>query len=249
MAANALDRQLTQLEASRYRFGRHEAARVVKAAARLERCALPRSGIADPLPRGAAFPAGLSASPSRGARHRAHSEQFPQESGSLRKAGADMDDFDTFEISGIAGTEMEDTLSFDVARWLVKRMPGKVEIAWENYAPGASWAPPARASCPARRRLLCRGRHAVAPLAGSRCGQKGSDPAWLIQRFADLPLPPKQKAELYESLRVPCAGISELPITRTRNWKPVRNVFYHREPLISRSQVSLAGELASVHQN
>jgi hypothetical protein len=33
-------------------------------------------------------------------------------------------------------------------------------------------------------------------------------------------------------------------ITRTRNWKPVASVFYHSEPLISRSQVSLAGELA-----
>src|SRR5208337_3207012 len=33
-------------------------------------------------------------------------------------------------------------------------------------------------------------------------------------------------------------------ISRTRNWKPVRNVFYHDEPLISRSQVSLADELA-----
>ena len=47
-----------------------------------------------------------------------------------------MDDFEPIEVSGIAGTEMEDTLSFDVARWLIKRMPGKVEIAWENYEPG-----------------------------------------------------------------------------------------------------------------
>ena len=54
----------------------------------------------------------------------------------LRKAGADMDAFEPFEVSGIAGTQMEDTLSFDVARWLIKRMPSKVEIAWENYEPG-----------------------------------------------------------------------------------------------------------------
>src|ERR1039458_2248300 len=52
------------------------------------------------------------------------------------EAGADMDDFEPIEVSGIAGTEMEDTLSFDIASWLIKRMPGKVEIAWENYEPG-----------------------------------------------------------------------------------------------------------------
>src|SRR6266403_5246889 len=36
MAANTLDRQLTHLEACRYRFGRHESARVVKLLNRLD---------------------------------------------------------------------------------------------------------------------------------------------------------------------------------------------------------------------
>ena len=40
MAANALDRQLTQLEAFRYRFGRDEAARVVKLLKSARRSAL-----------------------------------------------------------------------------------------------------------------------------------------------------------------------------------------------------------------
>ena len=47
-----------------------------------------------------------------------------------------MDVFDPLEVSGIAGTRMEDTLSFDVAHWLVQHMPGKVEIAWDSYEPG-----------------------------------------------------------------------------------------------------------------
>ncbi len=42
----------------------------------------------------------------------------------LEKAGADMDDFDPLEVSGIAGTVMQDTLSFDLVRWLVDRVPG-----------------------------------------------------------------------------------------------------------------------------
>jgi hypothetical protein len=36
MATNALDHQLTQLEACRYRFGEHESARVVKLLQRLD---------------------------------------------------------------------------------------------------------------------------------------------------------------------------------------------------------------------
>ena len=80
-------------------------------------------------------------------------------------------------------------------------------------------------------------------------GRIGADPAWLIQRFSDLPIPPLQKAELYESLRAPLRwNLGNSSLTRTRNWKTVRSVYYHSEPdgtgLISRSQVSLAGELA-----
>ncbi len=58
-------------------------------------------------------------------------------------------------------------------------------------------------------------------------------------------LPNPQKAELYESLRIPLRwSLGNSPISRTRNWKPVRTIFYHRSPLISRSQVSIAEELA-----
>ena len=95
----------------------------------------------------------------------------------LRKAGADMDDFEPFEVSGIAGTQMEDTLSFDVARWLVNRMPGQVEIAWDNYEPGRELGQHRPAlHAPARRRCMRRGRHAVAPMAGDgAAGEKRHD--------------------------------------------------------------------------
>src|ERR1019366_10619680 len=53
------------------------------------------------------------------------------------------------------------------------------------------------------------------------------------------------KAELYESLRVPLRwNLKNSATARTRNWKPFPSVFYHNGPLISRSQVSLAAELA-----
>jgi len=50
----------------------------------------------------------------------------------------------------------------------------------------------------------------------------------------------------YESLRVPLRWtLGNSVISRTRNWRPGRSIFYHDQPLIRRSQVSLASELAS----
>ena len=246
MAANALDHQLSQLEASRYRFGRHEAASVVKLLNRLDaaRFADPASLIRfhEALLFLRAFPQGPAVV--RATERILNS--FHKRVEALRKAGADMDDFEPIEVSGIAGTEMEDTLSFDLASWLIQRMPGKVEIAWENYEPGRELGTTGPRFMP----LLEDDAYVEADTPWRRwletaTGKKGSDPAWLLQRFEHLPLPSQQKAELYESLRVPLRwNLENSVITRTRNWKRVPSVFYHSEPLISRSQVSLAGELA-----
>lgn len=250
MAAHAVDRQLIQLEACRYRFGRHEATRVVKLLNRLDaaRFADPASLIRfhEALLFLRAFPQG----PSVVRVTERIFNTFHKKVEALRKGGADMDDFDTFEVSGIAGTQMEDTLSFDVANWLIKRMPGKVEIAWENYEPERELGTTGPRFIP----LLEDDAYVEADTPWRRwleaAAGKKRVPAWLISRFERLPLPAAQQAELYESLRVPLRwSLENSVISRTRNWKPVRSVFYHRifyhtTPLISRSQVSLAAELA-----
>ena len=51
----------------------------------------------------------------------------------LRDHNADLSAFDDFDTSGIAGTTMQDILSFDVASWLARRIPSNVEIAWNDY--------------------------------------------------------------------------------------------------------------------
>jgi hypothetical protein len=245
MAPPSLDRQLSQLEASRYRFGANQAASVVRMLNRL-------SAVRSPDPASLirfheallflrAFPQGPAVV--RAAERILNS--FHKKVEALRKAGADINAFDTFEVSGIAGTQMEDTLSFDVASWLIKRLPGKVEIAWDNYEPGRELGTTGprfiplleddadvEADTPWRQWLEAVG------------GKKGATAAWLISRFAKLPLPPPQQAELYESLRVPLRwNLNNSVITRTRNLTPVLKIFYHPDSLISRSQVSLADEL------
>ena len=246
MSAKSLDRLLSQLETCRYRFGRHEAARVVKLLKRLDAARItdPASLIRfhEALLFLRAFPQGQTVVRATGR----ILNSFHKKVEALHKGGADMDDFEPIEVSGIAGTQMADTLSFDVARWLIERMPGKVEIAWENYEPGRELGTTGprlmplleddayvEADTPWRRWLEAAG------------GKKHATPVWLVQRFEQLALPPQQKAELYESLRVPLRwNLANSAIARTRNWKPVPSVFYHHEPLISRSQVSLAAELA-----
>ncbi len=248
MARNALDRQLTQLEACRYRFGQHESARVVKLLQRLDaaRFTDPASLIRfhEALLFLRAFPQGQAVVRTT----ERILNKFHRKVEALHTSDADMNAFQPIEVSGIAGTEMEDTLSFDVARWLIKRMPGKVEIAWENYEPGRELA----ATGPRFMPLLEDDAHVEADTPWRRwleaaSGKKITSPSWLIAHFEQLPLPAQQKAELYESLRVPLRwNLENSAIARTRNWKPASKVYYHSEPrgtaLISRTQVSLADE-------
>ena len=167
----------------------------------------------------------------------------------LRVLHTDMSLFDDFDTSGIAGTTMQDTLSFDVARWLVRRIPHSVDIAWDDYwddyqadrARGNTWPrfiplleedADVEANIPWPRWLdAARGRQNPLP--------------WLLGRFEQLPLPARQRAELYDSLRLPVRWkLENLKLSRTRHWTRPRRFYFHNAPLIQRSEVSLAHELS-----
>ncbi len=254
MSSKALNQQLAQLEACRYKFGRQEVASVIKLLKRLDAARFPDPPSLIRFHETLLF---LRAFPQGPAVVRVTNRilnSFHKKVEALREAGTNLDSFDTFEFAGIAGTQMEDTLSFDVAHWLIKRTPGKVEIAWDNYEPGRELGTTGPRFIP----LLeddssveadTPWRKWIEAAAGEVGQRKSATPAWLIERFNQLPLPPQQKAELYESLRVPLRwNLENSPIARTRNIEPVRSIFYHsgsgKDALISRSQVSLATELA-----
>src|SRR5579883_1740259 len=76
-------------------------------------------------------------------------------------------------------------------------------------------------------------------------GSKTSSPRWLITQIDLLPLSGPDKSHLYDSLRVPLRWhLENSPLSRTRNTRPVREVFYHREPLLTRKDFSLTEELS-----
>ena len=248
MPANILDSQLSRLEACRYSFGHGEGARVVRLLRRLDAARFADTASLIRFHEALLFLRAFPQGPTVVRSTERILNNFHKKVEALRQAGGDMGDFDTFEFSGIAGTEMEDTLGFDVASWLVKRLPGKVEIAWGNYEPGRELGNTGPRFMP----LLEDDAFVEADTPWRRwleaaAGRKGSAliAKWLIERFAELPVPPRQETELYDSLRVPLRWrLDNSDITRTRNWKPVREAFYHTEALISRSEVSLADELA-----
>jgi len=167
----------------------------------------------------------------------------------LRDADADMSVFDDFDTAGIAATTMQDVLSFEVAQWLVRRIPRNIEIAWDLYwedyqgerARGNTWPrfiplleedADAEANIPWASWLdAARGRQKPLP--------------WLLGQFAKLPLPVRQQAELYDSLRLPLRWkLENLKLSRTRNFVRPRSFFFHKTPLIQRSEVSLSRELS-----
>jgi len=239
------DRLVDQLEQSKDRYGRGEAERVEKS---LDALVRRRFADAESLIRFheallflRAFPQG----PGVVDRTERILNGFYQRVADLRARGADMSPFDVYEVLGIAGTSMEDTLNFDAARWLVRHIPQSVEIVWDDYdedrAMAATWPRfvplveedgDVEANIPWRRWLdAARGRE--------------SELEWLIGRFEQLPCSPREKVEIYGSLRLPVRWrIENLPLSRTRNRWPARSFYYHSEPLITRSQVSLERELA-----
>jgi hypothetical protein len=176
----------------------------------------------------------------------------------LRELGPDMSPFDDFDTSGIAGTTMQDTLNFEAARWLARRIPRTVEVAWQDYWDDSQAERSIGATWPRFIPLLAEDADVEANVPWRRWldaarGREG-DLEWLIGRFEQLPLgeaqpenaqPENARAELYDSLRLPLRWhLKNLKFSRTRNWTRPRPFHYHTEPLITRSQVALADELA-----
>jgi hypothetical protein len=246
MQEKPTDRLLQELEQHRYLFGRAESARTARILSELAARKFTDSASLIRFHEALMFVRAFPPSPRVMYKAEGLLNSFWKRVDQLRQTGVDMDELDPLEVSGLAGTKMQDTLSFDAARWLVRRLSGRVQIDWDNYeeerAMGSTW--------PRWIPLLEEDGYVEAGVPWrewlqSAQGNKSASPAWLISRFEDLLLPAAAKAELYDSLRLPLIwDLGNLPLSRTRNWQSVRRVFYHDAPLIARNQVSLATELA-----
>jgi hypothetical protein len=243
--AQDLDALLARLEAAKTHYGRSAVAETRSVLEQLSRRDFSEAKSLIRFHETLLFLRGFPQSPALVTRIEKLLNSFHERIEKLRGQGVDMDAFDDFDTSGMAGTTMQDTLSFEAARWLVHSFPRSVEIAWEDWeeerAMGATWPrfvpllaedADVEANIPWRRWLdAARGRE--------------RDCEWLIRRFEQLPADERARGELYDSLRLPLRWhLKNLKFSRTRNWTRPRQFYYHTEPLIVRSQVSLADELA-----
>jgi hypothetical protein len=170
---------------------------------------------------------------------------FEPKAKAVLAAGGDADDFAPEEVVGIAGTVVEATFSYPMVCWLVKRHAKSISIQWDDYERetqrAAIWPrffplmeedSLTEANVPYLGWLkAARGRHDELP--------------WLVRQFQRLALSEKEKAALYDSLEIMVRwDMSGSRASRTLSRKPVKEFYFHREPLIQRRQVSLADEFA-----
>ena len=172
-------------------------------------------------------------------------QHFARRVDQLREADADLSPLDDPEVSGIAGTSVTSNFSYEIIRWLVATHPSQLAIDWEWFddeerlgAIGSRFMPLLEEDAVVE---------ANVPYFEWVRAAKGQQKelAWLIARFASLQMPTKAKAELYDSLKLHVRWTPSFRATRTGMKLPVRKVFYHDTPLITRRDVSLAAELNS----
>jgi hypothetical protein len=284
-ATSSIDRLLNLLEAAKLQFGPGAAGALEKL---LEQLSQKKFGDPAALIRFheallffRAFPPGASLIPKL--EHLL--DTFHERVDHIQHLGADMSAFDDFETSGIAGTVMQDALSFDAVRWLARRIPRQIEIAWDDYLDDSQNERALAALWPRLIPLLAEDSDVEANIPWTRwldsASGRGRPLAWLLRRFEKFPVEAdpgdsgekdskrkirgkqekrrqteqekkfaqdqqdRARAALYDALRLPVRWrLDNLRLSRTRNWQRPRAFYYHREPLIIRSQVSLADELS-----
>lgn len=165
----------------------------------------------------------------------------------LQASGADLERFDDEEFSGIVGTAISDNFTYDVARWLAQRYPQQLTVEWDFDEQGRQMG----ATLPRFIPLLEDDSlvEADTPFLDWMANAAGGPTKilpWLLQRVADTPLTRLQRTSLYDSLAVNVSWkLGNSAASRTHARRKVSRMFYHRQPLLRRNQVSLAGEMDS----
>jgi hypothetical protein len=146
----------------------------------------------------------------------------------------DADLFDDPEISGIAGTAVSSNFSFEIAQGLAARYPNSLHIDWDNYS-----HPERLGAVLARTFPVAAEQWTVEPHIDWRAWFIASrlKLAWLLKNI---------DAGTYDLLEIPLRwDLGNSAASRTSARLPSRKVFYHTEPLLRRSDVSLETEFAA----
>ncbi len=165
----------------------------------------------------------------------------------LRSTGADLTPFNYIEYSGIAGTALSGTFSYEIARFLVRRFPERVEVDWDRYEKkerlGSVWP---RLLPLLEEDSLVEANIPYLDWLRAAKARDESDLSLLLRGFDRLPLAHREKAQLYDLMELPLRWeMQELPVSRTALKRRVPEVFYHTGALLRRSDVDIVQELDS----
>ena len=168
----------------------------------------------------------------------------------LEAAGADVAPLFEREVSGIVRTTIEMPFSFDQARWLVGRFPGRLRVSWDGYEGGDRLGAELARFVPlAGDEMLAEANVEYERWVDAARGRRTGALEWLVARFEALPGSPTEKAERFDALGIWATwDLRESWATRTRMrrmCRESRKPFVDDGPLLSRRDVSLEKELAS----
>ena len=161
----------------------------------------------------------------------------------LRAGGKDLSAFEEPDVSGIAGTGFSAIFSYAIARWLAEHHGREVEIDWDAMEPAALGPLLGRINPMYAEDGLVEANIPYREWFRASKRGRGSDLRWLMDGMARQRVAP----ELYEQARVALRWeLDNSAVTRTRVRLASRApVFFHKQPLLRRSDVSLADELAN----
>ena len=155
--------------------------------------------------------------------------------------------FEDESVSGIAGTTITNTWTYQLAASLAARYPKTVSACWnvdERYRQMTT-------VLPLLLPVLADDSYVEADTPyviwiEAAAGRKKSSLRWLVESVANLPLPSQTRTSLYDSLGVEVLwDLTGSHASRTLARRPVRKLFVHEGPLVQRKQISLKQEILS----
>jgi hypothetical protein len=169
---------------------------------------------------------------------------FDERVAALREGDVDLSLLEAPEVSGIAGTSLTDTFSYYIVRWLLSRHPNRIRFAWEWFEDENRLAETWPRFMPLfEEDAFVEANVPYRDWLRAASGNRRRELPWLLQQFEGLRLAQKEKAELYNAQQLYVTWSPSFRESRTGMRLQVRNIFYHREPLIQRRDVSLRQEL------
>ena len=163
----------------------------------------------------------------------------------LEMSDVDLSPLDDPEVSGIYAGSVTSNFSYPIVRWLVARYPAQMSIDWEWFEEEDRFGAVMPKFLPLLEDDAMVEAH-VAFRSWVRAARgRERELSWLMRRFESLALPQKQRANLYDSLKLHVTWRYGAQSSRTAMLLPAGELFVHRSNLIARRDISLTRELSS----